>query len=214
MTLELAGFPGCGKTTLLNKIETDCFSLITTEEFFRARKKMSMWGLAIKSFLFLIFNPLLIFRTARYFRGITPKKRANRFFKTFVFFVFYDIFIKKSRGKPLIMDQGIYQNIWSFRQELNEKSLAKLLKSIKSRFDIYVIYIKVDPAIAAQRATSRKGKLYLDNLPEDELLRIYETHKNDYLLFKKYLGDSMVICESECEFFEAIKKIKENQNAL
>jgi hypothetical protein len=86
----------------------------------------------------------------------------------------------KSNQKPILLDQGCLQGLWSLylsagETDIDPERLAPLVRSLYEGVDTRILYIDVAPALAAKRIASRlDGHSRLDGRPEKEIEQMLE----------------------------------------
>ncbi len=169
--IELFGFPGAGKTTVIKGLQ---FSgkMISREEASAAwhdqsyLTRASVLARILRDFAWMHSIVSLVCRTPLT-RG-ESLLRLSRLAAT-------KPWIRSLEGN-LLFDQGMLQRLWSifYTEGVTVPPLSvltRLLKQYYAEFDVQIVVIEVSPELASQRVYERSiGNSRLDPLPADEVL--------------------------------------------
>ena len=218
--IEVVGLPGSGKSYMIEHMQIEDGLCMNEEAFYSQCSKINKRVKIIKFLktifgnfklmLFLILYSLIILKSF--------KLALSKTLEIVKYISLFDNVIERNNNRSLIIfDQGIIQYVWSICfSSINKMEESKLVKyifsEIQRKYDLQVIYYKVDYKIAASRAKMRERKCFVDYLEQEEINNLYFNHCKDYMIFLKYLTKNNVfIIENKMELSEILLNIKGDQ---
>lgn len=211
--IELCGFPGSGKTYNLRGLSSSDINIITTEEQYKLAAKIKNRNL--KTIKYIFMNCILILELLIYTVFYCKNKSISRYLKLIRYFVIYEeILDNKYLDDKIVLDQGIIQFIWSLSNKNTKKGICesiilnKIIRKIEKKYDLHLIYYKVDFDLAAKRASNRNGDCDIDKLGYNKIRQLYKVHQHDFEILLKYIEkNTKFIATNQEELKDIIIKI-------
>jgi len=157
VVIELVGLPGAGKTSLTKKISVP-FVGCRDFRYFGCLLPASSWSVASATFkLAMTIRPF----------------RFSYFFRALKFVVALRMY-KANKSSLVVLDQGMIQKLWSMIIETESYSAEKLeqvVASIAPFAPDHLVWISVQPALAADRIAHRRGgNSRFDGQPTEQIV--------------------------------------------
>lgn len=163
-SIEFIGVPGSGKTTICKSFyskKNDYFGSLYPDFIINTSEKRSFIKIFQKSlfaFIYLIRKPKksqkLLYKI---FESKQETKSEVLSLSLNILYISFFLYYSRHMKKKVILDQGIFQAIWSINlKSRNIIPLKEFLKIIELP-DI-IIYVKVDDNLTHSRLEQRKGK--------------------------------------------------------
>lgn len=168
--IELAGLPGAGKTSLVDRLERQC---VRRRDISMASLPLTCatWKVAITAFALAFsirpFRPRLLMRAA----SLVFMLRA---------------YGANTRWPLVVLDQGLVQKLWSLLVETQDYSSERLDRAVAALVPFLadqLVWVAVPPGLAARRISTRSGgNSRFDNQPAEAIAARLKSLEDTYAM--------------------------------
>jgi hypothetical protein len=185
MIIEFFGFPGVGKT-YVTKIINEKINQSNIDLFFYPyRSKMS-------KFLNILYYSISNLQIVTSLFILSLSNTGNRWFslirflKVVVFLTNYEK-NRKYNAQTVILDQGIFQAVWSIfsnskNPNFNQEKFSKIICKLSEDYNHYIIYLKKDiESIILQLKSRPNQHTIFEKMDNNELFQLYSNQERIFI---------------------------------
>lgn len=169
---ELAGLPGAGKTTLVNQVKIElnkqgykCYGVEHLSKYgINGKSTIEKLYVVVRFSVFCLLKPRTLFYLTLLVLSIKPIHRERiKFAKKFLVLLFLIRQATRNMGcnEVLLLDQGIFQNLWSILvlrdNEVNKKHLYELIQKVLEDYSLKIIFLRIGVDKTLDRITMRSS---------------------------------------------------------